>query len=286
MICKKIKKVILVIILFFIMLPNYNMFSIAQETFELNTLLMKSTFKLAGNNTVGTCFILGKPIKEDPARGKFILITASHVLNNNTEDNMIIFLRKKYDSFYEKIEWEIPIRKNGKPLWIEHPEVDVSAMYVKLPTDIDINLLPINFLADDYIFNKYEIHPGDEMVCLGYPFGAESNKAGFPILRSGKIASYPIVPAKDTKNFLLDFEVFRGNSGGPVYFVQANRYYEGATHLGTIQFIAGLVSEEYSVTEEVVSLYESQKKIYPLSLAKIIHASFIKEVINMLPPVD
>ena len=30
---------------------------------------------------------------------------------------------------------------------------------------------------------------GDELLCLGYPLGAEANDAGFPILRSGKIAS-------------------------------------------------------------------------------------------------
>jgi hypothetical protein len=37
---------------------------------------------------------------------------------------------------------------------------------------------------------------------------------GFPILRAGRIASYPILPTADTKTILLDFPVLPGNSGG------------------------------------------------------------------------
>lgn len=262
-------------------------FVMAEETFEINTFLMRSTFKIIGENSIGTVFILGKPCKENPDKAYYVLITATHVLANMKGDKAILFLRKKINNLYEKLPWEISIRKEGKNLWINHPEVDVSAMYIALPIDIDIALLPIGILADDETFNKFEIHPGDELLCLGYPFSAEANKAGFPILRSGKIASFPIVPAKETKSFLFDFEVFKGNSGGPVYFVQSTaRAYGGATHIGTIQFIAGLVSEEHIITEEITSLYEKQMKVYPLALAKVIHASFIKETIEMLPSID
>lgn len=262
-------------------------FVMAEETFEINTFLMRSTFKIIGENSIGTVFILGKPCKENPDKAYYVLITATHVLANMKGDKATLFLRKKINNLYEKLPWEISIRKEGENLWINHPEVDVSAMYIALPIDIDIALLPIGILADDETFNKFEIHPGDELLCLGYPFSAEANKAGFPILRSGKIASFPIVPAKETKSFLFDFEVFKGNSGGPVYFVQSTaRAYGGATHIGTIQFIAGLVSEEHIITEEITSLYEKQMKAYPLALAKVIHASFIKETIEMLPSID
>lgn len=262
-------------------------FVMAEETFEINTFLMRSTFKIIGENSIGTVFILGKPCKENPDKAYYVLITATHVLANMKGDKATLFLRKKINNLYEKLPLEISIRKEGKNLWINHPEVDVSAMYIALPIDIDIALLPIGILADDETFNKFEIHPGDELLCLGYPFSAEANKAGFPILRSGKIASFPIVPAKETKSFLFDFEVFKGNSGGPVYFVQSTaRAYGGATHIGTIQFIAGLVSEEHIITEEITSLYEKQMKVYPLALAKVIHASFIKETIEMLPSID
>ncbi|HPZ29776.1 MAG TPA: hypothetical protein PKU73_08720, partial [Defluviitoga sp.] len=62
-----------------------------------------------------------------------------------------------------------------------------------------------------------------------------------------------------------------------------NRNYAGETHIGKIQFIAGLVSKEFSVTETIKSLYETKQQVHPLSLAVIIHASHILETINQLP---
>jgi len=259
---------------------------IAEEHFELNTILMRSTFKIQGENGyTGTAFILGKPLKKNlnKPRAFYVLITAAHVLENMKGDKATLFLRRKVGNIYEKIPYPITIRDANKELWVKHPEADVAAMYVSLPNNIDLALLPIDWLADDETFRKHEIHPGDELLCLGYPLTFEANSAGFPILRSGKIASYPIIPAKEVKYILFDFEVFKGNSGGPVYFVQSGRTIENRMLVGTIQFIAGLVSQEYLVPEKIKLLYEEQTRLHPLALAKIIHAQFIKETIGLLP---
>jgi len=279
----KFTKMSLILILYFLFIGGLMM---AKDNFELNTILMRSTFKIQGINSTGTAFILGKPLKKEPKRAYYVLITATHVLENMKGEKATLFLRKKTKKSFKKISWSIPIRKQNKDIWVKHPEVDVSAMYVVLPENIDLALLPINILGDDDIFDKFEIHPGDELFCLGFPFSAEANPAGFPILRSGKIASFPIIPAKETKYFLFDFEVFPGNSGGPVYFVQSGRTYRGGMHTGTIQFIAGLVSQEHIITEKIKSIYEEQVKKHPLALARVIHASFIKEVIELLPPIE
>ena len=68
-------------------------------------------------------------------------------------------------------------------------------------------------LADDEMLSLFEANPGEELTALGYPLGAESNSAGFAILRSGKIASYPLLPTEATQKFLFDFAIFPGNSG-------------------------------------------------------------------------
>jgi len=157
-------------------------------------------------------------------------------------------------------------------------------MYVRLPVGVDLPLLPISLLATDKELEEYEIHPGDSLSCLGYPYGAEANEAGFPILRSGQIASYPLTPTIKVKTFLYDFRVFGGNSGGPVYFIDQNRSYGGGTRLGNrIQFLAGLVSQEKMVEEEIISIAETRRTKYPLSLAVVIHATLIKEAIDLLP---
>ena len=265
--------------LFFFFLPYSTV--IAKD---LNIVLMESTFKLEGKGSMGTAFIIGLPI--DSTRGYPVLVTAAHVLKKIQSDYAQLILRKKMaDGSWEKDPRTIKIRDKGKPLWVQHDSVDVAAMYVLLPKNIDILPISTDFLANDKELKQFEIHPGDELMCLGYPFGAEG-PVGFPILRSGKIASYPLLPTKQIKTFLYDFEVFEGNSGGPVYFVESGRTYKGGMHVGTIQFIAGLVSKQYMITEKIKSLRETKEEKHTLGLAKVIHASLIKETIDKLPKIE
>jgi hypothetical protein len=258
----------------------------AEERLELNTVLMESTFKLQGEGSRGTAFIIGRPSKKEPEKAYYVLVTAAHVLDSIRGDTAQVALRKKKkDGTWEKVPYTIKIRHNDKPLWIRHDEVDVAAMYIGLPKNVDIPLLPIDFLVDDKNLEQFEIHPGDELMCLGYPLGAEG-PAGFSVLRSGKIASYPLLPTKQIKTFLYSFEIFEGNSGGPVYFVESGRTYKGSMHVVTIQFIAGLISKQYFATETIVSLREKKELKHALSLAVVVHASLIKETIEKLPEID
>lgn len=110
----------------------------------------------------------------------------------------------------------------------------------------------------------------------------ESNEEGFPILRTGIIASYPIFPSKDMKTFLVDSEIYKGNSGGPVLFVSRNRIYGGGTHIGTINFMMGLVSSEIVLKENIVTIDERKEKTHSLKIAQIVHASIINEMIDKL----
>jgi S1-C subfamily serine protease len=200
---------------------------------------MRSTFKivgkkLTGQTSIGTVFIIGRPVPEDNQKLFYVLVTAAHVLRDINEERAILFLRKKNGEEFVKFPHSIQIRNGEKPLWKEHPKADVAVMYIRLPQETDIQLLPMSLLASDQELNQFEIHPGDVLSCLGYPFGAEANEAGFPILRSGQIASYPLTPTSKIQTFLLDFRVFGGNSGGPVYFVASNRTYGGAARIGKI----------------------------------------------------
>jgi hypothetical protein len=152
-------------------------------------------------------------------------------------------------------------------------------MYIALPKDAMFEQFSTELLADDKMIEQFEIHPGDELKCLGYPLGLESNNAGFPVLRSGKIASYPLLPTASTRTFLFDFRIFKGNSGGPVYFDEHNRGYQGNLNVGNhIQFLVGLVSEEAE--------YNLPYSQLQLGLAVVVHASLIKEAINTLPLPD
>ncbi len=250
------------------------------EEFEINTQLMETTFQLlgpgaktSGETASGTAFIMEKPIGDSSAH---VLITAAHVLDDISGDRATLMYRSRNENgTYSEQPYEFPIRQNGKPLYVKHPSVDVAALYMRMPASFaKIRPLPAGLLIEDGDLKKFEIHPGDELLCLGYPLFA-AGQYGYPILRSGKLASYPLVPSKEARNWLLDFRILPGNSGGPVYFVDRNRDYAGGSHLGeTIQFLAGLVTAQANS-----GVYKDKD----LSLGIIIPAVFIRETLDMLP---
>jgi hypothetical protein len=245
--------------------------------FEINTSLMHYTYQIVGPTgkpneiKYGTVFLMGMPDRKQPDKGLFVLVTAKHILEGISGETAIIYLREKMaESKFRKVPHVLQIRKDKEPLWVCHPSADVAVMKITMPNFIskqaeNIPILSTNLLADDAMMERFEIHPGDELLCLGYPL--RTNVSGFSILRSGKIASYPLTPAKNTKVFLFDFEVFLGNSGGPVYFVDEGRTYGGTNHVGeTIQFVAGIVTRQH---EE-------------LRLAVVVPAHFIKETLALI----
>ena len=269
----------------------------AEKDYDLNTAVMDSTFKLEGTTiqgqpTLGTAFIMGRPYLHPPAdqphKARFVLITAAHVLEEMQGDTAVLHLRRRIDTdTWMPAPLVIPIRENGHPVWIKHPDADVAVMYLRLPKENTPDLLSTDMLADDDLIRKYEIHPGDELKCLGYPLGFEANKAGFPILRSGEVASYPLLPTKVTRTFLFDFRVFKGNSGGPVYFIDHNRTYGGQVMIGqNIHFIMGLVSGESLWQQQIAGPYSEEVRQVQLGIAVVVHASLIKEAINSLPSPD
>jgi len=249
---------------------------------DISTVLMQSTFRVHGpaaeanRSAVGTVFIIGRPLKADPTKSSYVLVTAAHVLGDIQGRTATLSLRKKNaDQTYTIVPVDIPIRAaDGKDLFLKHKTADVAAMYVALPKDLSIPVIATTDIVDDDKITELEIHPGDELLCLGYPFGLSVNDWGFPILRSGTISSYPLTPASAVRFIGFDFRVYGGNSGGPVYFKYNGRTYGGEVHLGqTVAGVIGLVSGQVSDNETNA----------PISLARIVPGQFIKEAIDLLP---
>jgi hypothetical protein len=249
---------------------------------DLNTLLMETTFfvegpssKEEGKTSGGTVFVLGKPYDES-GMVHYVLVTATHVLNDIKGDVATLhFRQRKPDGTYEVSPWPIVIRRANVDLFTRHPEVDVAAMHVRMPQAFtSLSVVSTAHLASDEQLEKYEIHPGDELFCLGFPLFASGNYR-FPILRSGKIASYPLVPTARNRAWLFDFRVFGGNSGGPVYFIDRNRRYGNATVIGeTIQLVIGLVTSQLLAAPE----FNNRE----LQLGAIVPAPMILETTNRL----
>lgn len=253
---------------------------------DFNTIMMEATCKIVGKGTLGTGFVIGKPDPNDPSKLFYVLITADHVLRATQGDQVtLVFRQKQKDKKWKRIQIPLAIRQKRKALWEKHPKVDMAAIYVQLPKNVISTLILTHLLIDDDKLKRYEIHPGQELQCLGYPFGAEANALGFPILRSGRIASYPLTPTKETKTFLFDLTVFKGNSGGPVYLMQRDPTYGGKRRLGTtIRGIIGVIVRERNITQKTQELYEKREKVIPLYLGEVVHATFIKELVDSMKP--
>lgn len=265
------------------------------QDIELNTVLMESTFMIdgpsgPGQTMIGTVFVMGIPLATQPTHARYVLVTAAHVLEGIQGDFATLHLRRKVDAstnVWAQVPFPLRIRANGQPIWKKNPDADVAALYIIMPTDAAIRPITPAMLADDKMLSDFDIHPGEEVKCLGFPLGVASNAAGFPILRSGMIASYPLVPTATTKTFMIDFRVFKGNSGGPVYYVENNRpIVHSIGGYQNFHFIIGLVSEEEIVTDTLVGPYSQEVHQTQLGLAIVVHASLIKQTLEMLPLPD
>ncbi len=190
------------------------------------------------------------------------------------DEAIVVARRKKPDGSYEAFQGKIAIRKNNVPLYVTHPSADVAVMYGNLPDDVPMTGVTPDFLSSDKTLEDVDVHPGDEIIVLGFPLAAMSPGA-FPILRSARIASYPLTPAKSAKGFLVDLFLYPGNSGGPAYFTFINRAHHNQLHFGVTQGILGLVIQEWQS-----NLPEFKDK--PLNLGVIVPAVFIKESIDLL----
>ncbi len=152
--------------------------------------------------TFGSIFAMALPKEGSTNEGTLILVTAAHVLNEiGGDDATVVVRRKNVDGIYQAFDAKI-IRKNGVPLFVTHPTADVAVMYGDLPNDVPMTGIVPAMLATDDRLDDIEVHPGDEIEVLGFPLAA-SAPGGFPILRSARIASYPLTPAKSVKGVLV-----------------------------------------------------------------------------------
>lgn len=258
----------------------------AAQAQDLNTDLMLSTVKIANPSSTASGFLITRPAPGDPRARQFVFVSANHVFAKMQGEEATIFYHKREpDGGFTKVPAKIKVRGGGKDLWTKHPSADVAVLVVTPPAEAIPAGVSIDLLASDEDLRKYEVHPGDSIRGVGFPHPNqfEANAGGFPVVRGGCIASYPLLPTNKTRTFLFDVSIFEGMSGGPVYLYDANRYYGGRTQPGRTQLILGLTSGQHWLNESYNMVYGAGTIRQRLELAIIVHASAIRETIDLLP---
>lgn len=272
---------------------------------DLNVDLIHATVQLEqplgdGTRTVGTGFLINAPGPHGEPRT--VLVTAAHVFEKMPLAQARVGYRvANADGSWTYAPAPLEIRQaSGEPRWTKHPGRDIAVMSIKAPDRFVKAAIPLAWLADDQTFERARVSAGDEMMALGFPRGLSANGAGFPILRSGKVASYPLGPASIFPTFLLDFSVFPGNSGGPVFMAPRSRDPAETAPLSVVAglsaqtgaaaaqaagqeaasaglsepapraFIAGLLTQQVELNQE------------RLEIGIVTHARFIREAIRLL----
>ena len=212
----------------------------------------------------GTGFLVSAPTPDGAPR--VVMVTADHVFSAKmTGDEVKIGLRQQDAAGHWRYAPELlRIRQAGAPLWIRHPAQDIAVITIQAPPEVARAAIPLAWLADADTFSRYGLRPGDPLMAIGYPSGLSSTGEGFPILRTGALASYPVAPLQTYPTFLLDAPIVTGNSGGPVFYARAG-----------VQFILGIVTKTVETDGR------------PLQLGIITQAAFVREAIALLdsPPV-
>jgi Trypsin-like peptidase domain len=233
---------------------------------DLTLNLIKATVQIdqpvgEGRRVVGTGFLVSVPNKGGPPY--IVLVTAAHVFEKMQSANARIGWRivdAQGNWVYKPSQ--LTIRGKSGPLWVQHPTQDVAIIPIEVPVSYAGHLIPQALLAHDKTFDNRHVSPGDEMMTLGYPHGFSANNQGFPILRTGRLASYPLTPSSAYPTFLIDMTAVAGNSGGPVFMNDKSGSKGGA-------FISGVLTRQVEM--------DNQR----LELGLVTHAVFVRETIDM-----
>jgi hypothetical protein len=186
--------------------------------------MMWSTYPVATLKGEATSFVVrcSAPGKE----GMVTVFTPAHVLETIGRGPLIMGLhRKGHDGGMETVLLMLlPERKAGaQRFYVRHPTQDLAAFRLQLP-EAAAKVARLDSVLNERVLQSGNgsIHVGDEVLFLGYPNVCPETKGAFAVLRSGRISSYPATSALGQGMFLIDADVYPGDSGAPVFLASRN----------------------------------------------------------------
>ena len=179
-------------------------------------------------NWFATATLYAEVTKREPDGRKFWyapwLITCRHNFlredKRTSEDSLLIRLNLKSG---EPKTFSITLVVEGRQIWAGHPDESVDIAAFPLPgsalRELDVTEAFLQSDAQCWSvaqMREAELSEGDGVYVLGYPMGIMSRGLQRAVCRSGCMARIRDFYDDQSQPFLIDAQVFPGNSGGLV----------------------------------------------------------------------
>jgi hypothetical protein len=172
-------------------------------------------------NWIGTGFIVGRFLDDGSQEKNYhtFLVTNKHVIINKPS----IVLRFNALQGGQALDYTVNLVENGQEIWVGHPSNDIDVATFNINPDILKNdKAEFGFFKlDEHVMSVEDmvaegVSEGDGVFVLGFPMGIVAPQKKYVIARSGAIARIRDALEKHQLNYLIDANIFPGNSGGPV----------------------------------------------------------------------
>ena len=241
-----------------------------------STDIVMATHRIERPETTGTCFLIKRPDPGNPEQSQLLLVTAAHAFEGMRGETTTLVLREQNpEGAWNAKPHLIAIREGNKELWTQHPQEDVAVLQLDLPDHLRVDPLPIEILASADQWNAAPPEPGSFVRTVGYPHAPifKPSPAAFATTRLGCIADFPLSPIAAHPKVLIDYHIFEGDSGGPIYAKDQE---------GTLKII-GLVHGQHFIDERFKNIYAEGMTRKRLGLAIIENSAVILETIAKIP---
>jgi hypothetical protein len=232
---------------------------------------VRATVRISQGNVAGTGFFVTVENSESGSP-RHVLVSAAHVFRGLNGPTGTVALRTKSETGESiRKDTTLKIREGDKPLWAQHPELDVAAIEMPLAPEFDVEPFLYRHLADAAAVETRKVRVGQDVFIPCFPAKVEANSSGWPVLRKGILSTHPLHPVSRVKTMFVDYSHFGGDSGAPVI---AQRDQE--------PLVVGLVFAMLRQTDKSSSTFEERTTHTPLGLAQTVQAAYVRDTIDAL----
>lgn len=230
---------------------------------------VQATFRLHGPGGSGTAFVVEHPDAGN-SQPRQLLISAAHTFENIASQEGTLVVRQRDESgSWGRHDMSLRLRSDDGPLWTRHPSADVAVLPIELPAGTVCTPFALGDVATAADFDSGRVHLGQQARVACFPAQTESDSVGWPVLRTGHVATPQLSPAAGLQQFFVDYAHFAGDSGAAVVV-------EGPTPR-----VAGVVVGMQRQTDHISSPYEEKTMHTPLGLAIVVPSTRVREVIEL-----